>query len=59
MNEIIKKEEIKIDDMIYVVRGVQVMLSSELFVTKCHNCFYDQIVTHYDIGNPISMFNIL
>lgn len=35
MNEIIKKEEINIDEMIYVVRGVQVMLSSD--VAKLYN----------------------
>ena len=30
MNEVIEKEEIKIEDMIYEIRGVQVMLDSDL-----------------------------
>ena len=30
MNEIIKKEEVVIENMIYEVRGVQVMLSSDV-----------------------------
>lgn len=34
MNEIMEKEMISIDDMIYEVRGVQVMLDSELAPTK-------------------------
>ena len=38
MNEIIKKEDILIEDMIYEVRGVQVMLDSDLArVYKCAN----------------------
>ena len=40
---------------IYIVRGKQFMLDSEIFVTKCHDYIYDKIVTHYDIGLPISM----
>ena len=35
MNEIIEKEEIVIEDMIYETRGVQVMLSSD--VTKLYH----------------------
>ena len=34
VNEIMEKEMISIDDMIYEVRGVQVMLDSELAPTK-------------------------
>lgn len=34
MNEIIEKEKIIIEDMIYEVRGVQVMLDSEISATK-------------------------
>ena len=34
MNEIIEKEEITIEEMIYEVRGVQVMLDSEISATK-------------------------
>lgn len=38
MNEIIKKENIKIEDMIYKIRGKQVMLDSDLaFLYECSN----------------------
>ena len=30
MNEVIEKEDIKIEDMIYEIKGVQVMLDSDL-----------------------------
>ena len=40
MNEIIEKENIIIEDMIYEVRGVQVMLDSEISVTKLHDKEY-------------------
>lgn len=46
-----------IENMIYEIRGVQVMLDSEISATKCHFYLYDKIITHYDIGEPISMFN--
>ena len=36
MNEVIEKEEIKIEDMIYEIKGVQVMLDSEISATKWH-----------------------
>ena len=36
MNEIMEREEINIDNMIYEIRGVQVMLDSEIAVTKWH-----------------------
>ena len=34
MSELIEKENILIEDMIYEVRGVQVMLDSEISATK-------------------------
>lgn len=34
MNEIIEKEEIKVENMIYEVREKQVMLDSEISATK-------------------------
>ena len=38
MNEITTKENIKIEDMIYEIRGVQVMLDSDLaFLYECAN----------------------
>ena len=36
MNEIISQDNIIVENMIYEVRGVQVMLSKELSVTKWH-----------------------
>ena len=43
--------------MIYEVRGKQVILASEISRAKCHNYFYDMMITHYDIGEPISVFD--
>ena len=40
MNEIIEKRNIKIEDMIYEVRGKQVMLDSEISATKWHDKKY-------------------
>ena len=57
MNEIIEKEKIKLEDMIYEIRGEEVMLSSEIYATKYHYYLYDKIITHYDIDLPISIFN--
>lgn len=34
MNELLSKEEINIENMIYEIRGKQVMLDSEIAVTK-------------------------
>ena len=34
MNEMVVLENIKVEDMIYEIRGVQVMLDLELSVTK-------------------------
>lgn len=36
MNKFAVSEEIKIDDLIYEVRGKQVMLDSDVSVTKCN-----------------------
>ena len=36
MNEIMEKENIKIEDMIYEIRGVQVMLDSD--IAKLYKC---------------------
>ena len=40
MNEIIVKDNIKIENMIYEVRGKQVMLDSEISATKWHDKEY-------------------
>ena len=40
MNEVITKENIKIEDMIYEIRGKQVMLDSEISATKWHGIIY-------------------
>ena len=60
MNDVIEKgelieNEVKIENMIYEIRGVQVILDSEISVIKCHDYLYDKIVTHYDIGKSISI----
>ncbi len=55
MNDLIEKENI--ESMIYEIRRKQVMLDSEIAVTKCQGYLYDKIVTHYDIGKSISLFN--
>ena len=44
--------------MIYEIRGKQVMLDSEIYVTKYHYYLYNKIITNYDIGKPISIFSI-
>ena len=49
MNQIINYEKINIDDMIYEIRGKQVMLSSKISATKWHDYLYDKIVTHTPI----------
>lgn len=55
MNEIIEKD-INIEDMIYEVNGVEVMLDSEISTTKCRGYLCDKIVTYYDICKQKSMF---
>ncbi len=40
MNDIVNKEEIKIENLIYEIRGKQVMLDSEISATKCHGIIY-------------------
>ena len=40
MSEIIIKENIKIEDMIYEIRGKQVMLDREISATKWHDKEY-------------------
>lgn len=40
MNEVVTKEDIKIENMIYEIRGKQVMLDSEISATKCHGIIY-------------------
>ena len=40
MNELIVKEDIKIENMIYEIRGKQVMLDSEISATKWHDKEY-------------------
>ena len=40
MNKIIEKENLKIEDMIYEIRGKQVMLDSEISATKWHDKEY-------------------
>lgn len=51
MNEVILKENIKIENLIYEIRGVQVMLDSEILRTKYHNHIYYEMIIHYNIVN--------
>ena len=44
MNEIIEKENRKIENLIYEIREVQVMLDSEISTIKCHDYIYDNII---------------
>lgn len=50
-------EKVTIEDVIYELRGKQVMLDSEMSVVKCHKHLNYKIVTYYDIGEPISVFS--
>lgn len=56
MNDVIVKErEVeKVENLIYEVRGVQVIPDYEISVTKYHSNYYTSMITHYDIGK----FNI-
>lgn len=36
MNDVIAKEREKVENLIYEIRGVQVMLDSEISITKWH-----------------------
>ena len=44
MNEL---DEIHIDNLIYEMRGRQVMLDSDDVVTKWHDYLVDKIITHW------------
>ena len=44
VNEVIEKKNIKIENMIYKIRGVQVIFDVEISATKCHDYIYDNIV---------------
>ena len=55
MNEIIDKEDIKVEDMIYEIRGKQVMLDFSVSTNKCYGYKYDILVTHYDIDKSITV----
>ena len=48
MNEVIEKEEIKIENLVYNIRGQQVMLDSEIVVTKCHRLFIKKGIINYE-----------
>ena len=40
MNEIINKDKVNIENLIYEIRGKQVMIDSEISATKCHGIIY-------------------
>lgn len=56
MNNVIIKDKIVIENLIYEIRRKQVMLDSEISETKWHDYIYKKIVTHYSIGLSISVF---
>lgn len=43
MNDVILKDNINIENLIYEVRGVQVMLDREISATKCYKNILDLI----------------
>ena len=57
MNELVVNDNSEIGNMIFAVRGKQVIIDKEISRTKCHNYFYDMMITHYDVGQPMSAFN--
>ena len=40
MNEIINKDKVNIENLIYEIRGKQVMIDSEISATKCPGIIY-------------------
>ena len=56
MNEVKEKNKVIIGNLIYEVCGKQVILDSEISATKLHDYLIDKIITHYDIGLPISVW---
>ena len=54
MSELIEKENILIEDMIYKVRGVQVMLDSDL--AKLYNCANDTKDVNKAVKRNINRF---
>ena len=40
MNEIVEKDVINIEEMIYEIDGKEIMLDSEISATKCHDYLY-------------------
>ena len=57
MNDLTIKDNSIIEDMIYEVRGMQVMLASKVAAIKYHGYIYDKMITHYVIGETISVFH--
>ena len=54
MSELIEKENILIEDIIYEVRGVQVMLDSDL--AKLYNCANDTKDVNKAVKRNINIF---
>ena len=48
MNEIIEKENIIIENMIYEIRDTQVMLDFEIVVTECYRLFIKKGMINYE-----------
>ncbi len=56
LNEVEEKEEIVVENMVYEIKGKQVMLDTKISATKCHGNYYASMVTYFDIGLPISVY---
>lgn len=53
MNNLLENETINVENMIYEINGIEVMLDSEISVTKWQVYLYNEIIIHYDISKPI------
>lgn len=40
----LEKIKLEVENMIYEIRGKQVMLDREILSTKCHNHLYDKMI---------------
>ena len=45
MNELVVNDNSEIGNMIFAIRGKQVIIDKEISRTKCHNYFYDMMIT--------------
>ena len=55
MNGIITRDDINIENMIYEIRGMQVMLDSEISAIKCNEYIFDNTLRYWKTN--ISVYN--